>query len=271
MKRTLFNLMHTFVFQTKSSSKPSFHSHPEYEMLYFHTGTCKYLIGDECFEITPGSLVIMDGMSRHGPIMSEPCMRTVLRFDSMEVLPLMRLPDSIDLLRPFRLLRHYHWRLDGAQKTEIESILARMNHHYSRTDTMHFNRLRAAFLDLLLFVYECSEQQVEHAGLEQNSVHNALVYIEQHYMDDFSLDELAASVNFSRCYMSRLFKERTGMTVFDYVNKRRINEAKLLFLIDRACSVTEVCFRVGYKHLTHFSRTFKRMVGMTPEQFRKLV
>ncbi|MFC3767485.1 AraC family transcriptional regulator [Paenibacillus sp. GCM10012303] len=265
------NLLDMFYYKSKRSQKPTFHSHPEHEMLYFHEGECKYLVGDECYAIASGSLVMMNGMSRHGPIMPTPCMRTILRFNRMAVLPLLQMPDSVDLLRPFGQLRHYHWRLEGDQKAEIEHILARMNQYCSSPGAISFNRLRAVFLDLLLFVCENSEKPLALDQDQPNGIHDVLAYIEKHYMRDFSLDELAANVNFSKYYMSRLFKEQTGMTVFDYINRRRIQEAKLLFHIDRTRAVTDVCFHVGYKHLTHFSRTFKKIVGLTPEQFRKMV
>lgn len=253
------NLLDMFSYKFGRSQKPTFHSHPEYEMLYFHDGVCKYLVGDECYEIASGSLVMMNGMSRHGPIMPIPCTRTILRFNSMALLPLLQMPDSVDLLRPFRRLKHYHWRFEGERKDEIEQIFARMSLYFRSPGATSFNRLRTAFLDLLLFVYECSEQALEKA--QPHRIEEVMAYIEKHYMHDFNLDELAANVNFSKYYMSRMFKEQTGMTVFDYINRRRIHEAKLLFHIDRTRLVTDVCFQVGYKHLTHFSRTFKKIVA----------
>ncbi|WP_240420804.1 helix-turn-helix domain-containing protein [Paenibacillus periandrae] len=51
----------------------------------------------------------------------------------------------------------------------------------------------------------------------------------------------------------------------------RINQARIEFVLDPNVSVTDVCFRVGFKHLAHFSRVFKELVGVTPVQYKKLL
>lgn len=69
--------------------------------------------------------------------------------------------------------------------------------------------------------------------------------------------------------MAKLLKEVTGMTIFVYVKKRRMNQAKILFMMDKNLAVSDVCYEVGYKHLSHLSRLFKQEFGCTPEQFHR--
>jgi AraC-like DNA-binding protein len=99
-------------------------------------------------------------------------------------------------------------------------------------------------------------------------VYHFIAYVEEHYHEDLHMEQLEKDLYTSKTYLSRVFKEVTGISPFKYIYQRRINQAKLIFLLEE-CSVTDVCFRVGFKHLAHFSRLFKDLAGCTPEQFKK--
>lgn len=87
-------------------------------------------------------------------------------------------------------------------------------------------------------------------------------------LQTITLDDVAAKVHLSSCYLSRFFKEVTGENFSDYVLKVKIKKAKeLLMNIDyRICDVSE---RLGYSNPKNFARAFKSYTGMTPSQFRK--
>ncbi len=104
---------------------------------------------------------------------------------------------------------------------------------------------------------------------KEKNVQNILSYIEDHFADDVNLEKLENEIHLDKHYMSHIFKEVTGTTIFTHLYTRRINQAQLLFLIEEEESVTNVCYRVGFKHLSHFSRVFKKFVGMPPEVFRQ--
>ncbi|WP_086010520.1 AraC family ligand binding domain-containing protein [Thermobacillus composti] len=71
-----------------------FHAHPEYEIYYFHGGGCTYLIGGRMFELAPGDLIIMHGMTLHAPIINRrlPYLRTIVHFDPAFAAELLRPP-----------------------------------------------------------------------------------------------------------------------------------------------------------------------------------
>lgn len=267
-------LLNYFVHQLSSfRTKPFYHSHPDYEVYYFHGGSGSVLVGETSIDLVPGDLIIMNGIKRHGSVMRDTCARTMLRIEESSVQPLLQLPGTVDLFRPFRELQNGHWRLSGSRKEEVEHILGKIDRFYNLPGRVNVTRLRMAVAELLLFIYDCDERQPgkreDAAGEKERHVRNVIAFIEQHYMRDLSLDELAQDVHFSKYYLLRLFKEVTGMTVFEYVRRRRINQAKLLFTLNKSESVTEISYRLGFKQPTHFSRLFKQFVGQSPEQYRK--
>lgn len=72
----------------------------------------------------------------------------------------------------------------------------------------------------------------------------------------------------SKYHLAKVFKEMTGVTIFKYLYQRRINQAKIEFLLSTA-SVTEICYQVGFNYPSHFTKVFKQLTGLTPEQYKR--
>lgn len=93
-------------------------------------------------------------------------------------------------------------------------------------------------------------------------------YIEKNYMYDISLDKLASIAGYSKYHFSRIFKQYTGSSHIEYVNKARINVAQKL-LLDPDISITEVAMNSGFTSITSFNRVFKEVKHCTPSEFKK--
>jgi Response regulator containing CheY-like receiver domain and AraC-type DNA-binding domain len=93
-------------------------------------------------------------------------------------------------------------------------------------------------------------------------------YLESHYTEDISLEDMAAQVNISPQYFSKLIKKTTGFNFIDWLSMLRVKKAKEL-LSNSNLTVKEVCFMVGYKDPNYFSRIFKKRIGLTPSEYVK--
>lgn len=92
-------------------------------------------------------------------------------------------------------------------------------------------------------------------------------FIRANFDRPISLSDIAEASHLSSSRLSHIFKEQTGMTIVDYLNMVRIEQAKkLLLTTDKSC--TEICFRAGFNNQSYFTRTFRKRVGMTPRDFR---
>ena len=99
-------------------------------------------------------------------------------------------------------------------------------------------------------------------------IHEALQYIENNFMNDISVEEIAEHSGLGRTYFSRLFKKTVGSSPQQFlISYRMIKDAELLKLTNK--SVKEIGELVGYPNQLHFSRAFKSVYGLSPLQWKK--
>ncbi|MFI3168453.1 MAG: response regulator [Faecalibacterium sp.] len=101
-------------------------------------------------------------------------------------------------------------------------------------------------------------------------VHNAQAYIREHYAEKLTLGDVAAQVYVSQWHLSKLISRYTKQSFFDLLNGARIDKAKEL-LCDPALRVWEISEMVGFAEVTHFSRIFKKIVGMSANEYRSQI
>ena len=101
-------------------------------------------------------------------------------------------------------------------------------------------------------------------------VKQAYAYIQQNYTRSFSLEELSETIGVSKSYLSRIFKMDTGIPLWDYLNRYRIQKAKELLLITNE-SITAIAADVGYEDTSYFSRVFHEIAGCSPRAYRQQI
>ena len=109
---------------------------------------------------------------------------------------------------------------------------------------------------------------LEQQAAEPAAITKAKQYILENLDEPLKLDDVAAQVRVSPFYFCKLFKSTTGMTFTEFVNRQRIERAKRR-LLDPSERITEIAYDIGYQSLSQFNRSFLRIVGESPTQFRK--
>lgn len=92
-------------------------------------------------------------------------------------------------------------------------------------------------------------------------------YIEQHYMEDISLQDAAELLHYSDAYFCRFFKQNFHKNFILYLSELRVEKAKEL-LADVTVNVKDVGQRVGFRDSSYFAKVFKRLTGVTPSEYR---
>lgn len=111
---------------------------------------------------------------------------------------------------------------------------------------------------------------IQETSAESPFARRAKAYVADHQSDPISLKEAAHALNVSTFYFCKMFKKATGLTFTDYLGRVRVERAKTL-LLDPNRRITEVAYEVGFGSLTHFNRSFRKLVGQSPTDYRKSV
>jgi YesN/AraC family two-component response regulator len=99
-----------------------------------------------------------------------------------------------------------------------------------------------------------------------NTIYN---YIHAHYQNpDLSIPEISNAVGYSVQYISKIFRQNSGITMVDYINKYRINQA--IQFLGEGKTVSEIQQLTGFNSNVTFSRNFHKYTGLSPSEYRKI-
>lgn len=159
------------------------------------------------------------------------------------------------------------YRPQSAEQGEmLRDHMLYFTEHAARS-SLHLVGHLALFLDELI---ECSadRQELDEKKEHDYYIHEAVVYIQQNYQRELSVDEVANFCRLNRNYFSRRFKELTGSTPQEFLIKQRLTSAaELLRLTDQP--IKNVADQCGYPNQLHFSQAFKKYYGVSPREWRR--
>lgn len=171
--------------------------------------------------------------------------------------------------------------LDGIsfaiQSKEVEDELAEKMEFiyelYCQSENLETKiRIFAAVCELIAILYEkCKIDKMVIPSKEQKyreRMERIIEYLNEHYKEKLSQQELAGKFHFSREYFSKFFKKQTGITFKQYITRYRLEKAKdELLRADH--SVLDIALNNGFSSETQFISSFKNIYGLTPLRYRK--
>nr|WP_239094044.1 AraC family transcriptional regulator [Bacillus sp. B15-48] len=258
-----------------------YHSHQEYEIYFFHGGSCRYLIKNQIYDLEPGDILLMDGKTIHKPIVSSEneYIRSTVHFCPQWIESVLMELDAGYLLDVFRKLQHCLIRTnENEQSKKLEELICLLDELYRASDNNQFSvaeaEMKVLLIQILILVDKMrranSYKKPETKDDKTDYVENIVTYVQEHYMEKLTIDSIAKSFNLSKSYLSHLFKEITGFTVMEYIMATRITQAKYMLAMEPNKPLRDISFDCGFESASHFSRYFKSKVGMSPKDYRKL-
>lgn len=266
-----------FQFRIQSHKREAFdmndkHSHKPHEIYYLRKGQRYYFIDDRIYHVHRGDLIFVPSCVLHRTTAAdnEDHERTVIYFQDQF------LEDLIPNIAGHPIMKRFHIepkvvRLKLGDQIVIENILSKLSLEYQKQLPDSQLYLKILLIELLLVAnrIEPADASVyESSSPVHEKIHRIVRYLRANYQKPLSLKELAGQFYISQYYLSRMFKTVTGLTLIEYLNTIRIQEAQKL-LADENLSITEIASLVGYDSQTYFGRMFKRITGLTPREYRK--
>jgi len=266
----------TFLFTWKGTrvvTEDKYHNHDFLEIAFVLSGTGRYHIENEVYEVREGDLLIFNPGVRHQAMNGEGANMSTTEFfvgfTDIQVkgcepnyLPV---PDGGSIIHTTGELRQKLFKICSAM--EAENSVCRQGRYFM---------LKSYLMQILLLVLrEQCEPLSALKGYAFESANKKYVveqivnYFEDHYSEKISLDQIAENMYLSPFYISKIFKSETGEAPIRHLIKIRLEKAKEILESGASGSIQEVAAAVGYEDAYHFSKLFKKHYGVSPSQTKK--
>ena len=259
------SIVHSVYF-SNDRLKASAHHHDCHQIIFILKGRTEISVNGEKYNAAAGSIALFSRYENHAvTVMSDEYERYVLRINPRVYNGRGKIYSLLSN-RPSGFCNVF----DTAKKqSEIKRIFDLILAEYGSADGLCEEMLTALVDQLLITV--CRFLPDYGGYLDEHSFGSILELqkkLENDYCTDHTLEGLAKSCNMSVSSLSHLFKKITGTSVMNYLLSCRIAGAKNL-LTKTDLSISEIVGRCGFSDSSNFSRTFKKLNGVTPTDFRK--
>lgn len=156
--------------------------------------------------------------------------------------------------------------IDEETSESLAAILNVIQGEYSQ-NTDNLLLLRTLLKALLLKLMASSKQQLISPDLNEKRIYHFLLLLENHYTTEKKVDFYAEKLSLSPKRLNQILKQKLGKTINQILQERLLIEAKHLLFIGKD-NIKEISFSLGFQDSSYFSRFFKKMTALSPEEFR---
>ncbi len=236
------------------------HTHNHTELFYIVGGKGQFLIEDQVFPVDMNNLVIINPNISHteDSLNAQPLEYIVLGIDGVELVT------TENSNGQFCILDHF-------ESADISSCLRNILREMEQKNT-GYEDICQAYMEILIIRLMRStalavpaEPQAVSANRQCASVRR---YIDLHFKEALTLEQLAEEAHMNKYYLSHAFKREYGVSPINYMISRRIEESKYL-LTETDLSMSQIAQLLGFSSLSYFSQVFRRTQSVTPMEFRQ--
>lgn len=253
------------------SPTKDFHIHDHYEIFLFLGGKVNGFVDQYSYPLQRGNVLLFNNHEIHKIInlSSEPYERLTIHFKASLVYPFCTA--TTNLLACFQNRQPGEYNLAHMD----ESLIERYTTLASRLiETLGSGQYGSEVLALtyLIQILALINELYSHTrstvpSIISSHIESAMSYIDNHLHLNLSLEKIAGELNVDKYYLSHLFKQQTGGTIYRYVLLKKIALSKQL--LSAGNSVSDTCYLSGFNDYANFIRTFKNITGIPPGKYGK--
>lgn len=236
------------------------HTHSHTELFYIVGGKGQFLIQDQTFPVEANNLVIINPNVAHteDSLNAQPLEYIVLGIEGIE------LATNENSNGQFCILDHF-------ESAEISSCLRNILREMEQKGT-GYEDVCQAFMEILIIRLMRSTSLAVQAEQEMVSGNRQCAavrrYIDLHFKEPLTLDQLANEAHMNKFYLSHTFKREYGVSPINYMISRRIEESKYL-LAETDLPLSRIAQLLGFSSLSYFSQVFRRSQAVSPMEYRQ--
>ena len=240
-----------------------------YEVTLFKKGNIDYFINDTTYSLQPGDLIFIRPFDIHGLFIKDnsPYERFSLHINEQIAEKLST--EKTNLLRCFQNLEENQVRhLRGADYEQFEFYMHTLI--FTKLETVSADIRVHSYLSLLMVLINTtiqSDNQINLPDISPALIKDALSYISENLTNDISVQAIADYLNISRSRLSHVFKDYTGISLWNYIIARRIQYSQTL--LKQGHSITNACYECGFQDYAHFIKVFTRLNGISPGKYAR--
>jgi len=250
-----------------------YHYHDFHKIVILINGHVQYFVEGKSYDLKPYDIVLVNRHDMH---------RVLVRDDvPYERIIVYISPSFIDAYKTseynlgycFEKAKEKHsnvLRVQSLEKSMLFKTTTRLEHSFNDSDYAGELYRQILFLEFMIQLNRAAiKNHLDYLDTElyNPKITHLLQYINDHLTQPLNIDDLAKTSYLSKYYMMRLFKEETGCTIGQYINRKRLQLAKDLLLTGE--SITEACFQSGFQDYSTFSRAYKKEFGESPSKTKE--
>lgn len=266
-------LVHSIgVIRSHSAARLVWHAHQRFELLCALDGATAYEFRNgRIIKLTGGQFVVLPPRAVHRGLQNVrmPAKLCGVIFDPRGAAAARHTPFARSDLRWMTKQFQAHSLTVCRMSSELHRLVTTLNQRITQRETRS-EEVRQAALRLLVcavLLEAARELTAAKTSPPREAIATAIAFLQEHLHEPVMMNELANRAGCSRARLFQLFKQHTGLTPNDYLQRLRVDKARQL-LTTTMQSVTEIAFAVGFSSSQYFSRVFRKYTGQTPSNFR---
>lgn len=259
--RSVTRLLYVSVARYSAEWHSTLHTHPCAELFFVTGGQGCLRLADRDIPITTDDVIIVNSNVEHTEVSSveHPLEYIVMGIDGLEALAGDNGNDGYSIVHFHSDKEHFLFYL--------RCLLREIETKPPGYDTVCRDLLEVVLLHLM----RCSEFSVTFVPTSRKSSREAAIirrYIDNHFKENLTLDDLAAVVHVSKYYLAHTFSREYGTSPINYLLSRRIQESAYL-LTETSLTLSEIAGTLGFSSPSYFSQSFRKVRGISPLQYRR--